>query len=178
MNESKGVVKKEDQNMETNNNSETLLNEQLVRDSINVEDFGLKLVGNEYKTPLGRIDILTMDETGKHVPIEIKIGKATDSAVGQIMGYMKAVNASRGIILAGSFSKRVEAVCADIGVDLIPYQIDAPDTIRTSLYIDKEQYKRFLETLNVGRDKSANATICRLIDERIKQYDEQQEVDA
>jgi len=47
------------------------------------------------------------------------------------------------------------------------------EKIRTSLYIDKEQYKRFLGTLNVGRDKSANATICRLIDERISQYDEQ-----
>ena len=52
------------------------------------------------------------------------------------------------------------------------------EKIRTSLYIDKEQYKRFLETLNVGCDKSANATICRLIEDRFKQYDEQQEVDV
>jgi len=47
------------------------------------------------------------------------------------------------------------------------------EKIRTSLYIDKEQYNRFLETLNVGRDKSANAKICRLIDEHIQKYDGQ-----
>jgi len=54
------------------------------------------------------------------------------------------------------------------------------EKIRTSLYIDRAKYGRFLETLNVGRDKSANATICRLIDEHIARYDEQhsEEVDA
>jgi len=110
--------------MATNNNSKNLMLEHVIRDRIDVEKLGLMLVGKEYTTALGRIDILTTDETGGYVPIEIKLGEATDSAIGQIMGYMKAVDAVRGIIIAECFSDRVQAISTDINVELMPYHLE------------------------------------------------------
>ncbi|NHV05734.1 MAG: DUF91 domain-containing protein [Thaumarchaeota archaeon] len=38
---------------------------------------------------MGRIDLLTKDEeTGDFVVIELKCGKATNSALSQVLGYM------------------------------------------------------------------------------------------
>lgn len=52
--------------------------EGIVRDNIDVRKMGLTLVGKEYMTPLGRIDILATDGNGNKIPIEIKIGCAGD----------------------------------------------------------------------------------------------------
>lgn len=98
--------------------------EGIIRDRIDVRKLGLTFVEKEYPTTLGRIDILSMDEHGNKIPIEIKIGCAGDSAVGQVLGYMKAVGAIRGIIMANSFSNRVEAVSQSLGIDLYPFQFD------------------------------------------------------
>jgi Holliday junction resolvase-like predicted endonuclease len=100
-----------------------LVNESIIRDGIDVGKFGLTMVGIEYETPLGRIDILTTDETGAYVPIEIKTGVATDSAVGQMLGYMKATKAGRGIIVASDFSDRVTAVCGDLNIELVAHGV-------------------------------------------------------
>lgn len=98
--------------------------EGMVRDNIDVREMGLTFVGKEYSTPLGRIDILAADSDGNKIPIEIKIGCAGDSAVGQLLGYMKAVGAFRGIIIANEFSKRVEAISSSLGIDLYPFRFD------------------------------------------------------
>lgn len=98
--------------------------EGIIRDSIDVKKLGLTFVGKEYSTPLGRIDILAADGDGNKIPIEIKIGCAGDSAVGQVLGYMQAVGATRGIIMANEFSKRVEAVSPSLGIDLYPFRFD------------------------------------------------------
>lgn len=93
---------------------------------------GLILVdgGVEYQTEVGRIDILAKDQTGGLVVIEIKAGKAKDSALGQLLGYMGCLSSSneqpkvRGILVASSFDTRV--ICAAKGlpnVKLVKYQL-------------------------------------------------------
>lgn len=98
--------------------------EQMIQEHIDVGALGLTLVCKEYETSLGRIDILTKDANGEHVPIEIKLGQAGDSAIGQLLGYMKAVDAERGIIIAESFGQRVNAISSELGIDLMSYTID------------------------------------------------------
>ena len=98
--------------------------ERMIQEHVDVGTLGLTLVDKEYETSLGRIDILTKDANGEHVPIEIKLGEAKDSAIGQILGYMKAVDAERGIIIAESFGKRVTAISEELGIDLMSYTID------------------------------------------------------
>ncbi len=93
---------------------------------------GLILVdgGVEYQTEAGRIDILAKDQTGGFVVIEIKAGKAKDSAIGQLLGYMGCLSSSkeqpkvRGILIASSFDAR--AIYAAKGlpnVKLVKYQL-------------------------------------------------------
>jgi RecB family endonuclease NucS len=93
---------------------------------------GLILVdgGVEYQTEAGRIDILAKDQTGGLVVIEIKAGKAKDSAIGQLLGYMGYLSLSneqpkvRGILIASSFDTR--AIYAAKGlpnVKLVKYQL-------------------------------------------------------
>lgn len=100
------------------------ITESTVRDAIDVSDFGLSMVDKEYTTSLGRIDILAKDGNDDLIPIEVKLGEATDGAVGQILGYMKSIGASRGILIAAEFSKRVRAISKDLDIDLIPYTLD------------------------------------------------------
>lgn len=76
---------------------------------------GLELVENgiEFNTSAGDIDILARDIKGNLVVIELKAGKAKDSAVGQILGYMGALSETkadeniRGIIVASDFEPRL-----------------------------------------------------------------------
>lgn len=76
---------------------------------------GLELVENgiEYHTSAGDIDILAKDVNGNFVVIELKAGKAKDSAIGQILGYMGALSETkkseniRGIIVASDFESRL-----------------------------------------------------------------------
>lgn len=98
--------------------------EATIRDSIDVQNLGLTLIGTEYKTTLGRIDILAKDENDNKIPIEIKVGTAGDSSIGQILGYMTAIGATQGIIMANEFSERVKAISENLGIKLCTYQID------------------------------------------------------
>jgi hypothetical protein len=76
---------------------------------------GLELIENgiEYHTSAGDIDILAKDIYGNLVVIELKAGKAKDSAIGQILGYMGALSESkngvsiRGINVASDFEPRL-----------------------------------------------------------------------
>lgn len=101
--------------------SNLVSDERGVVNSIDVSTLGLREVGKEYRTELGYIDILTVDANDSPVPIEVKFGEATDKAVGQILGYMKAVGSKHGMIIAAGFSKRVKAVCEDLNITLVMY---------------------------------------------------------
>lgn len=98
--------------------------EAIIRDSIDVQKLGLAFVATEYSTSLGRIDILAEDESGNNIPIEIKIGSAGDSAIGQLLGYMKALGVEHGIIIANEFSARVKAIAPSLGIKLYPFCFD------------------------------------------------------
>lgn len=74
---------------------------------------GLILIGTEYGTSAGFIDILCKDGTGNYVVIETKAGKAKDAALGQILGYIGALiedgikERIRGILVASDFDNRI-----------------------------------------------------------------------
>ena len=74
---------------------------------------GLTLIGTEYGTAAGFIDILCKDRNGDYVVIETKAGKAKDAALGQILGYIGALIGNgiqekiRGILVASDFDNRI-----------------------------------------------------------------------
>jgi hypothetical protein len=88
---------------------------------LNEIEEGLILIGTEYKTGAGFIDILCKDKVGNMVVIETKAGKAKDAALGQILGYIGALKASgvkediRGILVASEFDSRVVYAIAALG---------------------------------------------------------------
>jgi RecB family endonuclease NucS len=78
---------------------------------------GLKIFknGREFNTGVGRIDILAIDKNGDLLVIELKAGKAKDSALGQLLGYMGFVSSNiakdkgvRGYIIASDFDDRLK----------------------------------------------------------------------
>lgn len=85
-------------------------------------DENFELVGSEVETSVGNIDVLGKigDE---YVVVEIK-RQASDSAVGQILGYMSAfkeenkLHSIRGIILAEDFDPRVKMAVRSLNVSL------------------------------------------------------------
>lgn len=97
-------------------------------------ELGLKIVkdGIEYQTDAGRIDILAKDKINNIVVIELKAGKAKDSAFGQLLGYMGCISTSdqfkntkiRGIIVASNFDQRVIYAARGLqNIKLIKYQL-------------------------------------------------------
>lgn len=91
---------------------------------------GLSLVENgiEYQTEAGRIDLLARDENNHLVVIELKAGRAKDSALGQLLGYIGCLSASesnvRGILIASSFDSRVVFAARGLSnVKLVKYQL-------------------------------------------------------
>ena len=73
---------------------------------------GLTLVGRQVIIDVGRIDILAQDAKGRRVVIEVKVGEAKDSAVGQIARYLGWYSRAdgqpaRGILIAAEFPQGV-----------------------------------------------------------------------
>ncbi len=76
---------------------------------------GLDLIGNQYTTGVGYIDILCKDKNGNFVVIELKQDKGSHKVVGQIQKYMAWVNENlaqdkqvRGIIIVKEHDKELE----------------------------------------------------------------------
>ena len=95
---------------------------------------GLEIVENgvEYQTDAGKIDILAKDKANNLVVIELKAGKAKDSAFGQLLGYIGCITTSaefknikiRGIIVASNFEQRVIYAARGLpNIKLIKYQL-------------------------------------------------------
>ena len=72
---------------------------------------GLRLVGRQVETPIGRIDLLCRGADGKYVVVEIKAKGAEDAVFGQILRYIGWIHGNygdgrdnvRGIVLASQF---------------------------------------------------------------------------
>lgn len=90
---------------------------------------GLSRVGRQLSIDVGRIDILAKDSKGLRVVIEVKVGDAKDSAVGQIaryLGWYAKTEGSppRGILIAGNFPEGVQyAAAAILNLILIAYRV-------------------------------------------------------
>ena len=93
---------------------------------------GLSVVedGIEYSTQAGRIDILAKDTAGRLVVIELKAGKANDTTLGQLLGYVGCVSEVeaqknvRGILVASDFDKRVIYAARYLAnISLVKYQV-------------------------------------------------------
>lgn len=76
---------------------------------------GLELVGNQYPTSVGYIDILCKDKNGNFVVVELKRGTGSYKVVGQIQKYMAWINENlakdkqvRGIIVVKEYDKELE----------------------------------------------------------------------
>lgn len=91
----------------------------------------MKENGVEYQTDAGRIDILAIDNEGQLVVVEVKAGKAKDSALGQILGYMGCMSSNqeahtsvRGILVAADFDDRVVYAAKGLpNVKLVKYRL-------------------------------------------------------
>jgi len=96
---------------------------------VNEIENGLILVddGIEYQTDAGFNDILAKDLNGAFVVIELKAGKAKDSALGQLLGYMGCISNRknvRGILVASDFDKRVIYASKGLSeVKLLKYKV-------------------------------------------------------
>ena len=90
---------------------------------------GLKYVGRQFVTDVGRIDILAEDIKGRRVVIEVKVGEAKDSSVGQIARYLGWFAKSdgkipRGMLVASAFPDGVRyAATAVSDLSLHTYKI-------------------------------------------------------
>lgn len=74
---------------------------------------GLTLIGRQVTTDVGRVDILARSGEGETVIIELKVGEARDSAIGQIARYIGwyariESRTPRAILVAASFSEAVK----------------------------------------------------------------------
>jgi len=101
------------------------LEENIARNLDQIER-GLRLYHNEgvrgrqFNTDVGKIDLLTLDSDNNFVVIELKAGTATDSAVGQLLGYMNWIRKNvaggkrvKGIIIADDFDTRLRYAVSD-----------------------------------------------------------------
>jgi hypothetical protein len=88
--------------------------------------------GIEYQTDAGRIDLLATDDKEQLVVIEVKAGKARDSALGQLLGYIGCVSYQqdndrqvRGILVAADFDSRVIYACKNLSnMTLFKYKLN------------------------------------------------------
>lgn len=90
---------------------------------------GMKTVGEEYSTGVGRIYLLCEDPRGNYVVIETKKRLTSDAAVGQILRYIgwlkKKVNGEvRGIIIVRESDEKLDyALAATSNIEVKYYQV-------------------------------------------------------
>lgn len=87
--------------------------------------------GKEYPTGVGPIDILTTDEEGNFIIIELKLSRGPDKALGQLLRYMGWVKKNlakekkvKGIIVANKMDEKIKyAVMVTTDVTLYEYEM-------------------------------------------------------
>jgi endonuclease len=90
---------------------------------------GLKFTGRQVKTDVGRIDLMAEDPSGTRVIIELKVGEAKDSAIGQIARYIGWYSKAdgkpaRGLLIAQTFPDGTKYAAAAIpSLKLVAYKI-------------------------------------------------------
>lgn len=90
---------------------------------------GLKFVGRQVVTAVGRLDILAESASGQRVIIELKVGEAKDSAIGQVARYMGWYATTdgkrpRAILIAEEFPQSIRYAGAAVEeLDLLAYRV-------------------------------------------------------
>lgn len=103
--------------------SEKIL-EDFLEKNIGKLEAGLTLIGRQYPTITGPIDLFCCDKDGNLVVVELKKGRASDRVIGQLMRYIGFVKQNllehptqlvRGIIVSKYVDKKLEMAVAGIG---------------------------------------------------------------
>lgn len=100
----------------------------LVRNLDSIEK-GLRFIDRQVSIEVGRVDILAADASGRRVVIELKVGQAKDSAVGQIARYLgwyarQDGKRPRGMLIASEFPEAVRyAIEAIPDLMLVQYRV-------------------------------------------------------
>ena len=100
----------------------------LVRNLDSIEK-GLRFIERQVSIDVGRVDILAEDATGRRVVIELKVGQAKDSAVGQIARYLGWYSRHdgkrpRGMLIASEFPEAVRYAAEAIpDLSLVEYKV-------------------------------------------------------
>jgi len=98
-----------------------------------IKDEHDELVSQQYKTDIGRIDILAKEkETGRYVILELKKGQTSDDTIGQIARYMGWIEEHRsngeptkGVIIAARYDDRLYYAAKKLkDVELYLYKVD------------------------------------------------------
>tara|TARA_R110000850_G_scaffold250235_1_gene375170 strand:- start:580 stop:1257 length:678 start_codon:yes stop_codon:yes gene_type:complete len=98
--------------------------------NLNILEPGLKLVARQYNTAVGRIDILAEDRSGARVIVELKVGEARDSVIGQVARYVgwfarEDGRLPRSIIVASGFPEGIRYAATMIqGLTLLEYRVN------------------------------------------------------
>ena len=112
-NEAEDVSEEATQAIEASISLERDIEDQLVHRLDALEE-GLTFVGRQVKCDVGRVDIVGRGSDGATVVVELKVGEAKDSAIGQIARYMgwhqqhQGAGTVRGILVASDFPERVQ----------------------------------------------------------------------
>jgi hypothetical protein len=114
--------------VETSIGLERDIEDHLINNLASIEK-GLKFVSRQYHTDIGRIDILAEDAQGVRVVIEVKVGEAKDSVIGQIaryLGWFAKTDGKqpRGIVVASEFPEGVRYAASVIPkLKLLSYRV-------------------------------------------------------
>ena len=98
-------------------------------ENLSTLESGLTLLGRQVSVDVGRIDLLAQEVGGRKVVIELKVGEARESAIGQIARYvgwyMRADgHRPRSILIAASFSEAVRYAAEAVpDLQLISYRV-------------------------------------------------------
>jgi hypothetical protein len=104
------------------------MEDHLVQNISAIEE-GMKVIQRQLVTDIGRIDIMAEDKQGVAVIIEVKVGEAKDSSVGQIARYLGWYSATaekpvRAILIAHDFPLGVVYAAAAIpNLKLMSYRV-------------------------------------------------------
>ncbi len=112
-NEDEDVSEEAEQAVEASIGLERDIEDQLVHQLDALEE-GLTFVERQAKCDVGRVDIVGRGADGATVVVELKVGEAKDSAIGQIARYMgwhqqhQSAKTVRGILVASDFPEGVQ----------------------------------------------------------------------
>ena len=109
--EGEDEIAEEDELVETSISLERDIEDHLIHNLEAIEK-GLRFISRQSVTDVGRIDILAEDKNGSRVVIEVKVGEAKDSAVGQVaryLGWFEKLDGkpARGMLVCAGFPQGV-----------------------------------------------------------------------